>query len=373
MLGALFHRKHEQLYTPIKQWITRLGFMSEKRESFYAQLQTLLAADVSLYESLKGMRDNFQTYRTHFKSFNTEITLLNDAIYRMDAGLGTDNIGELFEGYIPRNELTILSIDASKQRQALEQAGIMMKQFNTLKSEVLKMLATPFISLLMIIVLMILSNSMIFPMLLKIFPLSDMPAITVSLYHFCHFFVVYSIPALFVFIVLTITIIWSLPNWVGQLRRVFDMVLPFNLYKQLQSTAFMISLTLLLQAGEDFTTSLKRLDDTASRYLKEIINHIESIIFAGKTPGQALASSHLFSIETKTYLNIFDQAGALRAGLKQMSEKGLSLQIQAIRKTMSVLAMIMLVLSVGFTGWFYAAVGEIGIHSGTTTQISHNT
>ena len=177
----------ETLYSAWRLLHLKLAFSAKKRAVFYEQLNALLASGIGLYRAASLMHDKYVKHASFFKSFGVEIKILKDMLYRLDAGLGTQSLAELFAGFIPKSESVILSVDSRGSIAALTHVIELLQSFNKLKSNVLKMMAMPLVSVVITIGLIMIVNHYIFQVLLGIFTLDQLPLATTSLYHFCHF------------------------------------------------------------------------------------------------------------------------------------------------------------------------------------------
>jgi type II secretory pathway component PulF len=87
----------------------------------------------------------------------------------------------------------------------------------------------------------------------------------------------------------TAALIWySLSNWSGRMRAVFDSVPPWSLYKISVSVGWMMSLAAMAQAGGSIPMSMKMLADNSGKYLKDILMRALQFISNGDNLGAAL-------------------------------------------------------------------------------------
>ncbi len=87
-------------------------------------------------------------------------------------------------------------------------------------------------------------------------------------------------------------IIWlSLANWTGNLRRFFDKLPPWNVYKIQVSVGWMMSLSSMVAAGITIPDAMRMLADGSNRYLRTILNDTLHYIANGDNLGAALANT----------------------------------------------------------------------------------
>lgn len=350
------------LYSKYKLLVLRLCFFSFVRVNFYEQLLALLKADIAMYDALVLMKSKYQSHKTIFKTFWIQRKILDDMIYRVSAGYGTLSLAELLEGLVPRSDLIILSVDSRKVNTALEKVTQIIAKFNHLKIEVSKMFFTPIVALLLLIILIFMTNAYIFPILLTIKPVDKLPSSTYGLYEFCHFFASNLYILVLILIIAIIAIAYSLPSLIGITRKILDKIPPYNIYKQLIATSFLISLSLLLQSGDDFFSAIHKIQHNTSRYLSEFLEHIFQRISLGDRPGEALAGIKLFTQSTQIYIEILDEAHALSQGIANLTDRSVDMQIRSIKRLLTSLSSVLLFAVIGFGLWFYIGITEVGLN-----------
>ena len=87
-------------------------------------------------------------------------------------------------------------------------------------------------------------------------------------------------------------IIWlSLANWTGNLRKYFDKLPPWNVYKIQLSVDWLMSLSSMVAAGITIPDAMRMLADGSNRYLRTILNDALHYIANGDNLGVALANT----------------------------------------------------------------------------------
>jgi type II secretory pathway component PulF len=362
LFGSDVQMKHSNsLYPRFTQFLLRLCFFSRIRVSFYEQLAALLKSDIAMYDALISIRSKYQSHKTIFKSYWLERKILDDMIFRVSSGYGSSSLAELLDGLVPNSDLVILAVDSRKTIDALDKVTQMMAKFGKLRVEVTKMFFTPIVCLLLILVLIFVANALIFPILLNIKKLNELPDATYNLYVFCHFFAAHLFLISVILIFLVVVVIWSLSKLTGSLRKILDNIPPYNIYKQIIATSFLISLSLLLQSGDDFFTAIKKIKTNTSKYLRGFLDHMLERISLGDRSGEALANTKLFNKGTQIYIEILDEAQALSQGISNLTDRSVDMQIRSIKMLLSTVSAILLFMAVSFGLWFYIAISNVGL------------
>ena len=354
-------KQSNSLYPQFTQLLLRLCFFSFIRVRFYEQLSALLKADIAMYDALILIRSKYQSHKRILKTYWLERKILDDMIFRVSSGYGAASLSELLDGLVPNSDLVILAVDSRKTIDALDKVTQMMAKFGKLRVEVTKMFFTPIVCLLLILVLIFVANALIFPILLNIKKLNELPEATYNLYMFCHFFADHLLVISFILIFLVVVVIGSLSKLTGSLRKILDNIPPYNIYKQIIATSFLISLSLLLQSGDDFFTAIGKIKTNTSKYLRGFLDHMLERISLGDRSGEALANTKLFNEGTQIFIEILDEAQALSQGISNLTDRSVDMQIRSIKMLLSSVSAILLFTAVGFGLWFYIAISNVGL------------
>ena len=363
MIGAKFFQRKSNvknitsLYSRFFLFILSFLFTSDKRLTFYEQLSALLKNDISRYEALSLMRSSYQKHRTILESFWLEVKILNDLIYRIDCGLGSDSLAEVFEGLVPQSDITILSV-GSKKGESLDHVVSVTSQFKKLKSEVFKMFVSPIVAALLIVIGVYAANSYIFPILTNIKPVDQFPYMTRNLYDFCKYFSD-NLMSFCVFVaVFTFMVYFSLSRFTGKVRNILDKIPPYNIYKQIQATNFLISLSMLLKSEIDFNSAVQQVNRTASKYLCAFLNDISYNISCGFRPGESITKVKLFAKSTQIYIEVLDESNMLGSGMARLSVRSIDLQLKSIKKIMVIISSLLIALSMFMALMFMFAIAS---------------
>lgn len=337
-------KEYNSVHSKTMLWVLKFLFTSTKRMEFYEQLSALLKNGISRHDALTLMRYKFTEHKTLLKSFWLELKILDDMIYRIDCGLGSDSLAELLDGLVPQSDLTILSVD-SKNGAALDQVISITTKFGKLKSEIATMFVSPIIALSLIIVEIFVANSYFFPVLINIKPVDKFPEMTKAFYNFCQFFGDNLASLAMIATIIVMAVIASLSRLTSPTRKYLDKIPPYSIYKKIQATSFLISLSMLLQADLDFDSSIEKILKNSSKYLKSYLLNISDNISLGLRPGEAISSVNLFAKHTQIYIEILDKANVLGTGMTILTERSIILQLKSIKKLMVIIRSVLIALS----------------------------
>lgn len=87
-------------------------------------------------------------------------------------------------------------------------------------------------------------------------------------------------------------LVWfSLANWTGGVRTLFDSLPPWNIYKMHTAVGWLMSLSAMVTAGVSMPDAMRTLADNANRYLRNILESALRYIANGDNLGVALANT----------------------------------------------------------------------------------
>jgi type II secretory pathway component PulF len=87
---------------------------------------------------------------------------------------------------------------------------------------------------------------------------------------------------------------FSLPRWTGITRQMFENIIPYNIYRMWQGSAFLLSVASLMSSGVKLDdNALKRIANSASPYLQERVFAIARQLSSGLNLGDAMAATKM--------------------------------------------------------------------------------
>jgi len=133
-------------------------------------------------------------------------------------------------------------------------------------------------------------NAELLPTLTEISPPENWTGALGFLYGISVYFSEYGVITGIAATALIIWTVWSLPRWhrPDRLRRIFDGLMPWSVYKDIQGATFLLNIGALLQSGVRTKDALEILLETASPWLAVRIDAITEHVREGKHFGLAL-------------------------------------------------------------------------------------
>lgn len=149
----------------------------------------------------------------------------------------------------------------------------------------------------------------------------------------------------------------SLPKLRGRVRDALDHVFPFNLYKDIQSGLFLISMATLMKANISFKKSLDNLKNESSPYVQDKIQEIIENVDSGMTNGDALNTQFVGDIGR----DIADYASGsnIEEAMQKLADNAIDEKIEKITKGAAVVRGLVILMIVLFIMWAYLSFTSV--------------
>ncbi|HNY25141.1 MAG TPA: type II secretion system F family protein [Alphaproteobacteria bacterium] len=261
---------------------------TEKRMATYRKLSSLLRNDFTLMEAL-GRIEQIES-RGGIKPNEPFAILMRAWQKNLERG---QSFPEATRGWVPTEETLLLTLgDVSKLSIALDNITRVTDGSQKMKRAIFSALAYPLFLLALTIGIIVMVGMYLVP------PLTEAAGTEVvwrgsaaSLVWVANFSTQYW-PAFVTVFFGAIIIIWfSLGNWSGRIRNLFDGLPPWNMYKIQVSVSWLMSMSSMVASGCTVPVAIKMLADNSSSYLKNILNLTLHFIANGDNLGTALANT----------------------------------------------------------------------------------
>ena len=204
------------------------------------------------------------------------------------------NFGQCLAPYVPSSEAILLETGANSGKliNAIENAMESIEQQSKVKKAIIGAAAYPAVLFAMLIAAMVMSAYKVIPTFEEIIPTEDWEGIAYGVAVASGFIRDYGMMMGIVFGLFIFAIFYSLPRWTGRMRIVFDKFVPWSMYRILQGSAFLLSVSSLMGAGVKLDeVSLGKISRQSDPYLSQRINAVKRFITAGENLGDALYQS----------------------------------------------------------------------------------
>jgi type II secretory pathway component PulF len=263
-------------------------FNAKARERLYRKLAQLLKNGVSLDRSLMQIA-MIEEKRGH-RATSAVLKRWRNAI---ENGM---NFGQCIAPFVPAGESLLLESGSNSGRlqESFVNAAECVAQQRRVKAAIISSGSYPTLLICVLISALVLASYNIIPAFGEVLPIDQWQgtaAIVANTAQNIREYGLYMFGGLVGFIML---VSFSLPRWTGITRQMFEGVIPYNIYRMWQGSAFLLSVASLMSSGVKLDdNALKRIANSASPYLQERVFAIARQLSSGLNLGDAMAATKM--------------------------------------------------------------------------------
>lgn len=319
------------------------------RMKLYKKMASLLKQSMSIKdivaEILRAKNDD-----------SPEIHFLKNIQVGMEKG---KDFSDSIVGWVTDNELQLIRAGekSGDLEKSFKMAIKLTQRLKEIKTRIIKETAYPAVLFVLAIAMMFGLSVSIMPALIETSNPENWPTTSKNLYLTTNF-IRDNIFFIILFLTLITTLIsYSLGKYVGVLREKLDKIPPYTIYKEIQSSIFLISLSTLLSAQVSLKESIVNLKKQASPYLKGKLNEMIKRIDKGDEPGKSISTDFMGKI--KSDIQIYSKAADFEEAMLELGEEAMEERLETISRNMSILRFLMLLLIGGVIFWVFLSFFEI--------------
>lgn len=319
----------------------KFRFGLRQRIKIYEKLMSYIKEGFPLFDSLVKFKARYDKN----KDFKGKI--IEAWLNRMKHGA---SFKEAVDGWIPEAELNLISSGEEGKgiEKGLEEAIKFAISSQKIKKTIITGSVYPIILLVVVLSFVGMFSVKMAPIYINILPIERWPDLGKNFYYFSKFLVDYWYIMLGGLIAFSVVVGMTMGSWTGNLRQFVDKLPPWSVYKVYQSSAFLISLSSMMNSGTPLNDSIKKMKRFASPWLNAYLDEmIRNLKRGGKNFGQHL-NVGLLDDETSGDVIDYSELGKFEQAIYSMGEKNLEESVQKIESRMAMARNLMIVL-VGVT------------------------
>lgn len=340
--------------TDVESWLARVQFKmgAIRRATFFEKMASLVRDGMPLDAALRQMLTRAQEKRRPMAPIlKVWVTSLGEGKTLADAT----------KGYVSDVESVIL---ASGERSgelgsAFEQAALVARSNADILRALRSELTTPVVQVVALIGLLIVFSTKIAPGLRQSVPESAMDESQRALFHLAGvvsgswYFI---LPVLLAMFGLAI---WSMPRYVGSLRKYLDRIPPWSVYRVYTGSTFMISLAALIKSGVPIESAIRFIRQHSSPYLREHLGVMAARLRSGSDPGDAMDVG-LLGDDLSDTVAVYSKTTNFDSAMNAVGREAIKTGIDDIKVKASVVKIIATLLIGAFIGWMFDSMMGIG-------------
>ena len=322
-----------------------------QRLYLYQFCSDMITAELPLYDTLLKLQQ--EGAKLLGKGFSNKLQNITDKMRE------STSISAVFEGLIPRDELSVI--------HAAERSGSLADGFLTLvnviryNSELSKKLisAVTFPVIMLVLAFMVIAGYAVkvFPAFEAVVPVDSWPTVTQALYHFGKALTEGLWLKIIVGVIAGVLLIrFTMANLTGFFRnRCLDKILPFSTYKQIGASVFLNNIALMLKNGIPINDSLEIIKLNSNRWLRHHIDNMLYKMSQGQNYGDALDSG-LFGHEELLNISLYAGLPSFNQVLNSVSSRSRVKIQEYIHKLSGLLKSLSTLVLGGCVIWVFIAL-----------------
>lgn len=322
----------------LERRIIRFQFSDQNRSEFYESLGVLIDNNVLMLNALREMYAAVTDDGRRTKS--ARAIIIADILESLSGGA---SFAEAMSPWINPEEAAVIAAGekAGQLRRAFRDAMDLVKHQRRISAAVKSMCIYPGVLGIAVIAVLLVISFVVVPKLTGVADPESWVGFAYALYQLSEAVVGYGIPLGLLSVLVIASVVWSLPRYTGEHRRILDKLPPWSLMRLISGATFLLNLSVMLKSGVKLQDSLLLLEAHANPWLKQRINGAIDGTEAGANLGVALADSgyDFPSRESIRYIRTLSSLDGFDRGLNDYAHTSLNQTITSVERASKVLLM----------------------------------
>jgi len=332
--------------------IGKLGL--KDRINLYERLMSYTEEGYPIYDTLTKFKARYEIKNKKDK----RARIIGVWLERLQRGQG---FSQAIKGDVPESELNLIA--AGEAGGGLYIGFKEAVRFSTsaqkIKSAIIGGAAYPAFLLLFMAGFVASFSKTMAPTFLSFLPVEQWPGDGQVLYYLSDFLYTKWWLVFMVIGALAFVINKTIGTWVGSVRKVFDHVPPWAVYKTYNASVFLIGLASMMKAGISLNDSLLNLKKGSSKWMVEYLDKmLSNLKKGGKNYGNNL-NVGLMDDETAGDVIDYSELGQFEKAIQIMGERGIEGAIAKINLKMNIARNAMLMMLAVCLGWIYFTTNNL--------------
>ena len=324
----------------------KLVLSGTNRIRFYEVLKLQIASGRDLEPAIRNIHDVYTYGGKRYHAFGV---LASDCLESLSLNKEGNLLPDVFLRWFSAEEAAALEAGMRTDSlvSALDSLIRLIKDLQSIRSTIIAAALAPFAAFMAISALLGMISIQLIPLFTRILPPDKATGSLAITYSMADFVTRYGVVFLISLILLFIVALWSQPRWTGVFRRAADYFPPWNLYRLMQGSVFLLNLSTLVSTRMSFNEALNMLNRNGDRWLQERLEPTIYHFSNGQNLGTALElSGHQFpSRELILHLKALSQGEGVEQAIRNLAEWWL-LRARHIARGMLYLSMVISVVMV---------------------------
>lgn len=338
-----------------------LSFDINKIELAFAKMQFGLKPRTMMYKKIASFSKQgtpvFQTIEMFEKAYSEKKGDARAPILREWAASMSDgfSFSEAITGFAPDSEVMLISAGESNGdlEGGMKKAIFISESTAKIRSALIGGLSYSGILILTLVGMIVMFSLKVIPQMTEVMPVGEWPPLSKKLYDMSMFVKNYGAVVGGTSVTLLVISIKTLGVFVGPIRRHLDRLPPWNIYKTIQGSVFLITLSSMMNAGIPLNNALYRIRDMSPPYLAGYINAMTELLVTGGMNGEVMDVG-LLDYDTSLDIKLLGQTADFQSAMMMIGEESIEGALSKIHTITAAIGTGVLFAITGFIMFVYS-------------------
>ncbi len=285
------------------------------------------------------------------KRSDPRAAVLREWLIGMNNGL---SFSESIRGYVPEAEAMLIAAGQANGNLAdgMAKAVFVTEASIKIRSALIGGLAYSVLLIVTLMTMIAMFSVYVIPQVASIMPVENWPPLSKQLYDTSVFVKDYGAMLALIFIVLLAVSMKTLGTFSGPMRKYFDKAPPWNIYKAIQGSVFLITLSSMMNAGIPLNNALIKIRELSAPYISLFLSDMIEALAGGAQNGEALDVG-LLDDDTALDIRLLGQTADFQSSMSMIGEQAIVDTVEKIKIITSMIGIAVLFLIAGFIIFVY--------------------
>lgn len=324
----------------------KLQFDLNKRAMIYTKIASFSKQGTPVFDTIEMFAEAYGK-----KGGDARAPILKRWIESMTNG---DSFSQAIEGFAPESEIMLIAAGEANGDLAggMKKALFVTKAISDIRSAIIGGLSYSLILILTLCGMITMFSIKVIPEMVAIMPIEKWPEVSKGLYHMSTFVKEYGAYVGIGFVLFLIISMKTLGVFKGKIRKVFDYLPPWSVYKAVQSAIFLITLSSMMNAGIQLNNALQKIKDLSPPYIKEFIDEMQFLLSVGEGNGDILDVG-LLDYDTALDIKLLGRTADFQSSMMMIGEDSIGQTIKKINVITKMIGTGVLFMIAGFVIFVY--------------------
>jgi type II secretory pathway component PulF len=327
----------------------KIQFGAKKRSMMYQKVASFSKQGVPIFDTIRLFEKAYSQ-----KKGDARGLILRAWLTSMGQGF---TFSESLKGFAPDAEIMLISAGESSNdiEGGMKKAVFITESVRRIHSTLLSGLSYSVTLILTLMGMIVMFSLKIIPQVVEAMPIpvDQWPPLSQKLYWLSLFVKEYGIGCLVGCIVFLIVSIQTLGIFRGKIRRYCDYLPPWSVYKTLQGSVFLITLSSMMAAGIPMNTGMLRIKELVSEYVGDYIEKMMELMKMGAQNGEALDVG-LLDYDTALDVKLLGKTADFQSALMMLGQQSVEDAVNRISVITKGVSTGVLFLIAGFVIFVYS-------------------